>query len=271
MAGFARKRSRLILLFLLLIAGGVQAADAATVEREIRKRFEFRPGGDILLDNVNGRVEIRTWEREEVEVYARVVLRSSSRRRAERYLEEVEIRMDHGRRRLNIEVDYPWRSGGSWLSWLFGRSRPSVRVDFELRVPQRADLDISLVNGSILVKGLEGRIDCRTTNGDIRVEDAGGQVSCKTVNGGIRVELAKIREFDEMRFQTVNGSIRLLVPKELQATLEASTVNGRIHTSIPIQVKGKISRRSIEAELNGGGGYIILKTVNGSIYLKPID
>ncbi len=256
----------------LFALSAAPAARASTVVKEVRKSFPLKPGGELSLENVNGGIRMEGWDENRVEVQATIRVRHSSRRRAEKYLQEVEIFFDHGDDFLHIDVDYPGKSGGGdFWSWLFGHRPPSVSITFELKVPRQLDVDVRTVNGKVDIARLEGDIQVRTTNGAIRVENVAGKVSCRTVNGGISVSLEKVGRFDEMSLKTVNGSIRLAVPRDIRADLEASTVNGHISSDLPIELRGRISRRSLHGKINGGGGFIILKTVNGSISLRESE
>ena len=132
-------------------------------------------------------------------------------------------------------------------------------------------MDIDNVNGGIDITGITGKIETNTTNGRIKITQSSGEVSCKTVNGSISVNMEGIYRFDEMIFKTVNGGIRLAIPADIKANLEASTVNGSINSELSIRVKGKLSRRRLKGQINGGGGSLVLKTVNGSISILKSD
>jgi len=259
-----------LVFFSVLVTG--QGALGSTVVKEVHKTFSIEPGGEISLENVNGSVQIEGWDADRVEVLATIRVKHSSRHRAEKYLDEVEIFFDHDHDFLHIDVDYPGKSGGtSFLAWLLGHGRPSVSITFELKVPRKVILDVRTVNGKVTIRRVTGEVEARTTNGAVRVENVAGKVNCRTVNGSISVSLRKISRFDEMSLRTVNGSIRLAVPQDIRADIEASTVNGHISSDLPIELRGRISRRSLHGKINGGGGFIILKTVNGSITLRTFE
>ncbi len=261
------------ILILLLLAS---AATAATARKQVKETFPLVLGGEISLENVNGRIKISSWDKESVELSAQISVKHASRRRAEEFLEEVELDINRGRDFLDIEVSHPRSRGGegffsSLFSWLFGGGKPNLTVNFTLRVPEEADLEIRTVNGRIDIDDITGQINSKTTNGNIDITGSSGTVTCRTVNGSISVVLEEVSRFDEMSFKTVNGGIRLAVPSSLRANLEAGTVNGSIQTDLALEVKGKLSRRSLKGRINGGGGYIILKTVNGGITLAEVD
>ena len=132
------------------------------------------------------------------------------------------------------------------------------------------DLRADTNNGRIIVDTIEG--DCRleTSNGRIRVRKAGGSVRAITSNGSIAVT-ATPPPAGQVILRTSNGSITADLPPNLRGTLEIHTSNGRVSTNLDgVSLTGvRWSKRSFEAEMNGGGdGRISARTSNGSITLN---
>ena len=73
---------------------------------------------------------------------------------------------------------------------------------------------------------------------------------------------------DTLKMATVNGSITLTLPPDLNTDVKATTVNGDISSDFPMTVSGRISRRKVEGTIGGGGRLLSLDSVNGSITLK---
>jgi DUF4097 and DUF4098 domain-containing protein YvlB len=69
-------------------------------------------------------------------------------------------------------------------------------------------------------------------------------------------------------FTTVNGSIELDVPDDVDADVEARWVNGRLETDLPLRLQGSIGRRSASGTFGQGGPELRLETVNGSIRIR---
>ena len=84
-------------------------------------------------------------------------------------------------------------------------------------------------------------------------------------NGSISSKLDRFEDDDRIYLKTTNGSIKLRLPEDAKADVEASTVNGSIHTDFALTVRGKILKRKLNGRINGGGGRVKLSTVNGSI------
>ena len=68
--------------------------------------------------------------------------------------------------------------------------------------------------------------------------------------------------------ETTNGRVTLQVPEGFRADLTIGTVNGRFETDIPITVQGRLNRRRLTTELNGGGPAIRVVTTNGRVHLR---
>lgn len=249
---------------LCLLSGLVSSSFAKDAEeqRTFDETYSFDAGGRLRLENQNGAIEVRTWDRDEVRVWARVKVKGRDSREAEEMLEEVEIRVEQSSGRLEIYSDHP-RKGWGW-----GRG---ISISYELTVPSEIDLMLDTVNGNIEVGEIRGEVIARTTNGGIEVDRVEGSVSAKTTNGGIEVELASFDESSDLEFTTTNGSIHVALPKDIKGAFEARTTNGHIETDFPITVRGKFSNKSVKGDLNGGGNALIrLKTTNGSIFLKEV-
>jgi Toastrack DUF4097 len=72
----------------------------------------------------------------------------------------------------------------------------------------------------------------------------------------------------DLEFTTVNGSVSLDVPDDLNAALDASWLNGRLDSDLPITLEGRTHRRSIRGTLGDGGATLKISTVNGSIEIR---
>lgn len=277
-----KKYTFLIVVILLLF--GTATLSAFTYTKEFKKTVDFEPNGEVSVKNTNGRIEVTSWEKSEVEIYAEIKVKAGSQREGERLLEKVEIIVEKMGDRLRIEPDYPQRDDGGFLDWVFGRENQPT-VNFFIKVPKQTDLTAKSTNGHLSVSDIEGDtqlgttnggidaeklagpLDAHTTNGSIKVYDLKGSLDAHTTNGSITASVTEFHETDEIDMGATNASIRLTLPSDVKADVSASTVNGSIHTDFPLTVQGKIMKKRLQGEINGGGGKIELSTVNGSIHI----
>ena len=108
----------------------------------------------------------------------------------------------------------------------------------------------------------------KTVNGEIEALRLNGDVTLTTVNGSIRGAMGRADWSNTLEMATVNGSITLTLPPDLNTEVKATTVNGDISSDFPMTISGRISRRKVEGTIGGGGRLLALGSVNGSITLK---
>ncbi len=250
-----------LLLFVALTA----FVHAGTISREYKKQIDFQSGGDISIENTNGNIIVDTWPRNNVQVIAEIKVRSNSKRKAREYLERTEIIIRKRGNRMEIRVDKPDFRSGNFFDWIFSGGQPNASIDFWIKIPERSNLQARSVNGSVETSGIKGRAELETTNGKILANNMHGAVDAETTNGSIYVDITSSILADEMRLHTVNGSVKLELPSDIDADLHISTVNGSINTDFPVSVRGKWGPKSVDGKLNRGGMPIDISTVNGSV------
>ena len=242
-----------------------------TLTSRFDETYDFRSGGQVAVENVNGKVVVESWDKEAVRVQAEIEVRARSRKVARDFLDRVEIVVRRSGGRMIIKTEHPKIHGGSLLDAIFGSSKPSLRVDFRILVPRSCNVDVESVNGAVEARDVVGRAELRTTNGRIVGRGLVGSVDASTTNGSIRMELLEVASDDEIRLRTVNGSVKLYLPEDAGADLEVKTVNGSIRTDFPLEVKGKWGPKKLWGEINGGGAEIRVSTVNGSASVLIAD
>ena len=237
---------------------------ASPFTKEFKKAIDFPTDGDIFVKNRNGKIIVTSWNKEKIEIYAEVEIKNRSHREINTILEEIDISVDKTGSRVHIEADLPRESRSSIWDWIFGGNNPVV-INYTIKVPRKSNLDLHSTNGRIEVDNIIGRTNLGTTNGSIEAEDVSGTLDAHTTNGAIRALVNEFGRSDYIDIKTTNGSIRLTLPSNVKADVRASTVNGSISTDFPMTIQGKFIGKKINGDINGGGGNIHLKTVNGSI------
>lgn len=204
----------------------------------------------------NGGITVEGWDGSDIRVLARVQT-WSRRDDPEDFVGEIEVITT----RREIRSDGPSsRDIGRGNGW---------SVSYELMVPHESNLSLETTNGGIRITDVSGNMDFRTTNGGISLAGLAGDVRGRTSNGGIRVDLEGA-EWDGagLDVQTTNGSVTLDIPEGFQADLEIGTTNGGFQIDFPITLQGRINRRRIRTELNGGGPLIKAITTNGGVTVR---
>lgn len=252
------KRSLILSIVLalapLLLSGCFLDEHAMAARDRFEDTVKFEPGGTFRLENVNGEVLIETWDRPEVSIEAEKAASS------ERVLKEIDVEVDRLGDQVEVRTRFPRRRS------FFGRMG---KVDYRIRMPTEARVDVETVNGKVRVEGIRGRVKASTVNGAIEIDDAAGEVEVSTVNGSIKARYLDVDKDGRNRFSTTNGSVRLELPPGVSGDFEARTVNGSIETDFPLEVTGKVGRR-LRGRLGEGRGSFEISTVNGSVRIEKL-
>jgi hypothetical protein len=150
-----------------------------------------------------------------------------------------------------------------------GMRNNDVSVDFRVLVPRGVKVEVSTVNGAVLVDGATSEVRAETVNGDLEVATTGGPVNASNVNGGIRARMGRVDSNADMDFTTVNGSVSVEFTSDFGADVELETVNGSLNTNFEMTVSGRLDPKHLHAHIGRPGGpRIKLATVNGSVELR---
>ena len=143
-----------------------------------------------------------------------------------------------------------------------------VQVDFIVRVPADVAFLGRTVNGSIVATSLKSDVEAYSVNGRIGVSTSGVAVA-ESVNGSIEATLGATKWREPLDYRTVNGSITLNLPANVNAEVRAETMNGGITSDFPITIQSSRRRgRRIAGSIGAGGRELHLSTVNGSIRIR---
>lgn len=243
------RRALSLSAFLTLVLAMASAAPCFAISKEFDQTYPLQAGGSFELQNVNGTVDVQTWDRDEVEVHA-----VKTAKHHESDLELVSIDVDAKPDSVSVSTRYPQNEG------------VDVAVEYVVHVPRRAHVEhLGTVNGSLRVAGVEAVEELRTVNGNIEVYEGGGNVHAHTTNGNVHLELLHVQDKDGAIAETTNGSVLLAIPAGMQANLEARCLNGSFFSELPLALESSQRPRETHGKLGKGGVPIRLHTINGGI------
>jgi hypothetical protein len=207
--------------------------------------------GMLTLENTNGSVHVAPGSGDGVRIEA--VKAAGS----EHALRQIEVIVEGEGDRVDVRTRLPrgrFLGGGG-------------RVDYTITVPRSARVSVRNVNGTIELRDVTGGIEAHNVNGTIEAAGVGGSVRAETVNGRVEVTMVSVDPASRNRIAATNGTVRLSLPADVSAEVEASTVNGAVHCDFDVQ-SGHVSRRKVEGRIGEGGARFELRTVNGTANIE---
>lgn len=244
-----------------IVDKGGEGVDFAERE-EIRRSYTLKPGAEIIISNINGRVDVETADTDHAEV---LIVRSAKKRDD---LQFRKINIEHDPVQLRIRVEEDRRS----LFSAFG-SIPEGRQRVMLKLPRKVAVETNGVNGDVTIGELDGGVDVRGVNGQINIAQATGGANFRGINGKIDAAIAKLSSGDGIDLSGVNGNTTLRFIGEVNADVQARGHNGKVESDLPNVEERKGEKRygRYEARIGTGGAQIEIRGVNGNVYLTKAE
>lgn len=253
----------------------VAPAYAATTIDETRP---LAADGKVHIENLKGRVVVRTWAKPEVHITGSLG----------KGVEKLEI--DGDSRSLDIGVKYP-NSKGGWNLWGRDDHRTEPTI-IEVTLPQRAsvevetvsaDIDIqqvagrkleaSSVSGSILAtasspgeasfENVSGNTTARITTDKVSAESVSGnvslqggltgEVSIESVSGNVKLTAQSL---DRLDASTVSGDLALQAALKPSGSIKAETLSGQLDLILPKSTGAKLHAESFSGDIRSPSGKV---------------
>jgi DUF4097 and DUF4098 domain-containing protein YvlB len=283
-------------MMLLTVLAALTTVPVQAGEFQTDTTFAVPAGTRLRLDNANGDVRVRAWDRPQVRVQA-----------------------DHSSR---LEIGITVASGILRIEPRGARGFPAVgAVDYVLTVPAEMSIEVGGMNADVEIEGTRGEVKVNTVSGDITVRGGGGRLALTTINGLIRVQGSRgaidaqtvsdnieitdvqgdvsaqavsgdvrltrvdgrrvtaatvsghvslegtLRADGSYALTTHSGDVILAVPEGASALIRASAATGQVRASFPLPEAVSSTRRRQTWRLGAGGASVELETFSGDVRL----
>jgi DUF4097 and DUF4098 domain-containing protein YvlB len=265
----------------LLVAPGCIEIDGADLNRYVErdeKHFAVSGKPEIALSTFDGSIEIRPWDKADVQVVI------EKRGRDKDAVSAIDVKAEQHGDRIEIAVTEPKRDHSGFRFHIDTRSAKLI-----VSVPAASDVTARSGDGSIDIERISGHVQLRSGDGSIHGRMLGGDVEANTGDGSIKLDgkLTSVRIHTgdgsvtvhadpgsspaaDWDIVTGDGSVTLEVPDGFGAELDAHTGDGGIHMrDVTLSnVTGNIGKNSLRGRLGDGGRAVRVRTGDGSITLR---
>jgi DUF4097 and DUF4098 domain-containing protein YvlB len=140
--------------------------------------------------------------------------------------------------------------------------------------------DVHTMGGDIRIDSAREFVKAKTMGGDIRIKEADGWVKATTMAGDVDVMVVGGHDVE---LTSMHGDITLVMPEEADLKIDIeldytknSSRDYQIFSDFPIQVKESTDwdydqgspRKTIHGTASGGGNRVVIRTINGNVFLK---
>ncbi len=183
----------------LLVPGLLLAGVAPALADHFEKHFKVDARPVITIHNPTGLVTVKAWTKSQV-----LVMAEHASAIIEVDAEQTGNRIDVMTRQLSDSV-----SPEDW------------RADYEIRVPEDAELQIHNDSGGVNVNNVLGDMNVETVAADVDLEDAAGYLTVKTVCGSFQCERCAGR----IEASSISGTFKLIDLHSLYVRARTSSGN----------------------------------------------
>jgi hypothetical protein len=267
----------------LILALSLASLALAQLEEKSTEHRTYAGTRELIIDNINGAIEVTASTGGTVEMDIEKTLRGASQDRLTIAKREVSLALLQEGGLVRLMVDGPFRCHCADNSTNFrGGELYEFNYDFKIRVPRNISLELKTVNRShISVEGTSGNFKISNVNGGIEMRDVEGAGSVHTVNGPVKVTFAR-NPVGATSFKSVNGALDITFRAGLNADVKMKTFNGGMYTDFPVTAlpvasiqperreKGFVwkSNRMTGVRIGSGGPELSFDTLNGDVLIK---
>jgi DUF4097 and DUF4098 domain-containing protein YvlB len=199
----------------LFASSGVAVARDDSIDRKVAAQ----PNGEVIISNVSGAVDVRGWDRNEVQVTGQLG----------ESVERVDVESSGGR--TVVKVVLPHRG-----------SRDGDAV-IEVQVPRNSSVEVSAVSADVSSRGVLGTQRLNSVSGEITADIAGNESAARSVSGD--VTLRGVGKPVSVRVSSVSGSLDI---NNFGGKVEVVTVSGdaRVQVGEANDIRGRTTSGNLE-------------------------
>jgi hypothetical protein len=268
---------------LCVLAGLAVAAPAVAQSKEFAKTVPLPSGGYLGLHATRGSVKLTSWDRNEVEIHARI--QAAPRVDAAYARESVDattVDVTSGARDVRIRSNYDKVPGTS--SWFSGwKDVPEIHYD--IRAPRKLEIRLDIDRSNTAMRGFDGRVDIVSDRSELNLVDVAGRITLEmdrgdstrleNVRGSLRIDadrtnfdIALARLDDRSSIETDRGNVRIEVPQSQGLTIDADLTRRSDFDADDLTVQRRHGdKRRFTADVNGGGPTLTVEADRGRVRL----
>ena len=243
-----------------------------TTSRHESRRLGY--GGTVtILGAPTGSITIEAWPKSEVDITAEIELRAGTEEELSQLAAVNSFILDEEVNHLRLittgthDKAFMKRAARGFPKKLLGLP---WKIDYRIRVPAFADLEINAGRGAINLSGVEGEISLMAVESDARLVLTGGYVKATIERGSLNVRLAsRSWRGSGADIRIATGDLNVEFPAGMSIDINAEVLrSGRIENSyaeLAPRERTTATPRSLRARIGAGGPLLTFTVADGTL------
>ena len=221
-----------LLFSLVLCTTNFEAEAKKDFTKNIKRQFDITADGTTALANKYGKVEVKTWDQNQVKIDVSIIVRASSESKAQEVFDRIEVNFSNGADYVSAETQIaPHRS--SWWDW--GTKNSDFSIEYEVYLPATNNLKIANKYGDVLVEAIKGKVDLNVKYGNFRMAEIDNHVTAVLAYGNgnavrtkdLEMDLSyakfRVKEVQDMKVTSKYSKIAIEEGQDIVATSKYDT------------------------------------------------
>ncbi len=197
-----------IFVTLLLFLATATWATSPPIQKEFTKKIEgsyqVDANGTVDLNNKYGKVEVKTWSQNQVEIEVLITVQARDQARADETFDRIHIDMSNDHDVVKVTTTLDSKNTSTWSSWWKDSHNDDFTIDYLIHMPATNDLKLANKYGDSFVESLEDDATVVVKYGDVTMDDIGGELEL-----GVGYGNAKIARAGDTKIMVKYGKVRM--------------------------------------------------------------
>jgi DUF4097 and DUF4098 domain-containing protein YvlB len=226
----------------LLVAAALPMLAQARDDSNVDRKIAAEPNGEVVISNVSGSIDVRGWDRNEVQVTGHLG----------EDVERLDLTTSGGRTIVKVVLPHGNSQDGD--------------ASISIQVPKNSTVEVAAVSADVSSQGVLGTQRLKSVSGEITADIAGDNSEVRSVSGDLTVRGSG--KPISLRANSVSGSLDLT---HGAGSIEVVTVSGnaRVQMNEATEIRGRTTSGDLElrAKLTRDGR-VDVEGVSGDITLN---
>lgn len=165
------------LLLLLALGNSAQANtpdDLKEFSKTIDKQFDLAATGWVDLTNRHGKIDVKTWNKNSVQITIRIKVEAASQEDAQSVFDRITFDFSNSRDKVRAETLIASATKrSSWWSWSSSSSSDKYTINYEVYMPAEGSLRVDAKYCDVYAAAIGGRGEVTAKYGNVKLDGLG--------------------------------------------------------------------------------------------------